>query len=425
VILQDTNVFDNIIESVLITSGEFELVYANTAFSNLVGLTAKRMNAKNLAQALPFSDLVGHKAINQDSTLTTVGGQKISVQVCVEDITIDNTKGLLFFIHDISVEGALLNKYRGELKEKEAYISILDRKLFETSFLLAVTSSLGVHKGDSPEIMTQILGLICNKFSFPTAALLNVSEDGVHVLATFGKKSEEDYWLKVFDKTTPDISRIDMFGSKTFSGVLMVESQNPLKKEDRELLQQAGGQLISRLEQELLYTTAIIDSKTGLYNARFLQDYITNKIKRNQTQKEMFGLIIVDIDFFKKFNEKFGHTTGDEVLAFVAKQIRTATRDSDVAARFGGEEFCVVTTKVNQNGLRGVMERIRGLVEKEPFFSSTHGLLNVTVSVGGAIYPTHAETADDLFSNADQALYVSKKNGRNKVSMFGEIDEEL
>jgi diguanylate cyclase len=128
-------------------------------------------------------------------------------------------------------------------------------------------------------------------------------------------------------------------------------------------------------------------------------------------------ILMIDIDFFKKFNDTYGHLAGDEVLKFVASSIKELVRGGDFTARFGGEEFVVLLPFTMLEGARAVGENIRSFFDRAKLKSRKGQLLGkVTVSIGGACMH-NGETAEEFVQRADKALYYAKNNGRNMVAV--------
>ena len=127
-----------------------------------------------------------------------------------------------------------------------------------------------------------------------------------------------------------------------------------------------------------------------------------------------FSVLMADVDEFKKYNDAFGHPAGDEVLKKVANILLNATRSMDCSARYGGEEFAVLLTGTAGEVATEVAERIRARVEAHEFAGR-----KITLSIGIAEFPTDGQTADEVISNADEALYSAKRSGRNRVVRAG------
>ena len=179
-------------------------------------------------------------------------------------------------------------------------------------------------------------------------------------------------------------------------------------------------QIAIGLEKATLYDKvqrlSITDGLTGLTVHRHFQARLDEELKRSERFKEPLGLIMLDIDHFKRFNDSYGHLTGDAVLRAVAGALRKVTGPSELAARYGGEEFALVLPRLDKKAVAERAEAVR-LAIKE--VSVDHGgqALKVTVSLGVACFPEDAMTKKGLIELADQALYQSKKNGRDRVTL--------
>lgn len=167
-------------------------------------------------------------------------------------------------------------------------------------------------------------------------------------------------------------------------------------------------------ENALLYLIAITDELTGLYTPRYYRSYIDNKFADFEKYGEKLTLLMIDIDDFKKVNDRYGHMTGDSVLKDVSERILFSIRDNDLAFRYGGEEFVVILPSTDIAGARHVAERMRENIAENIFEKGSLDL-NITVSIGVSVCPDNANNAKDLMLTADQALYKAKKTGKNRV----------
>lgn len=160
------------------------------------------------------------------------------------------------------------------------------------------------------------------------------------------------------------------------------------------------------------------DGLTGLYNHRYFHEQLSQDFLRAKRYHENLSCILFDIDFFKKFNDTYGHQTGDVVLRALATVIQRATRESDLAARYGGEEFAIVLYYTDGAAAYQAAERLRTMVESHEV-QDNGNVLRVTISVGVATFP-HERVHDskELIDYADQTLYKAKDNGRNRVEVF-------
>lgn len=182
------------------------------------------------------------------------------------------------------------------------------------------------------------------------------------------------------------------------------------------LAAQFGFALENAMKSQRISELAITDGLTGLHNHRQFQDFLASEIKRARREPSTFSLLLFDIDYFKKFNDTHGHQAGDEVLKKISALLKSEAREIDLVARYGGEEFVMIFLNCDLKMAAKNAERIRKLVSREKVMFKDQ-TLSVTVSIGVANYPTHTETASDLISLADKALYKAKAQGRNRVVM--------
>lgn len=166
------------------------------------------------------------------------------------------------------------------------------------------------------------------------------------------------------------------------------------------------------LMAEELKARARTDELTGLANFRSFRERIDQEIDLSNRFGHEFGVLVLDLDHFKKYNDKYGHLAGNDALQRVARVIREAVRTVDFPARYGGEEFAVIAPRTDATALRNVAERIRICIEKLP--APADGT-TLTISGGAAIYPSDGATAEALFQAADQRLYLAKSEGRNRI----------
>jgi diguanylate cyclase (GGDEF)-like protein len=156
------------------------------------------------------------------------------------------------------------------------------------------------------------------------------------------------------------------------------------------------------------------DFLTGLPNHRFFQATLSIELGRAQRHNHPLSLLIIDLDFLKEVNDRFGHPSGDMVIRTIAGTIRSTCREIDFAARYGGEEFTVILPETPLAGAIQAAERVRERIAAEEF----PGIGSITASVGVSCYPVNALSKEDLIRIADQALYIAKNGGRNRVAYF-------
>jgi len=169
-----------------------------------------------------------------------------------------------------------------------------------------------------------------------------------------------------------------------------------------------------RLQESLRYQS-IRDPLTGLFNRRYMEESLAREMSRVRRAKGSLGVIMLDIDYFKAFNDMFGHAAGDEVLKEVGALLQKSIRAADIVCRYGGEEFMVIMPDASQEVVVERAQQIRAMVEKDIVFEFDGERQSVTLSAGVAIYPVHGELIDAMIACADAALYQAKRAGRNRV----------
>ena len=164
---------------------------------------------------------------------------------------------------------------------------------------------------------------------------------------------------------------------------------------------------------------AITDGLTGLYNRRYFEEYISKEVTRSLRQNQPFSVIGIDLDFLKKINDKYGHAYGDMAIKTVADVLKNNARSIDVAARMGGEEFNILLPGIDSKGASTAAERIRKAIEEKELDTIGH----ITASIGVATFLEHSDNLEDLLELTDQAMYQSKRTGRNRVTVAKPVSE--
>lgn len=177
-------------------------------------------------------------------------------------------------------------------------------------------------------------------------------------------------------------------------------------------------QLISMREE--LRAQATHDSMTGLWNRAEIVNVLLRELQRADRQGHPVGVVIADLDYFKKVNDTYGHLVGDAVLREVANRMVAVVRPYDSVGRYGGEEFLIVSPGAETKGLQSQCERIRQAVSKEPI-SLPEGNLEVTVSLGAAVLSSFHRDSKAILRAADEALYRAKRGGRDRVELADSV----
>ncbi|MNP25795.1 Response regulator PleD [compost metagenome] len=182
---------------------------------------------------------------------------------------------------------------------------------------------------------------------------------------------------------------------------------------------------IEQKQEELIALNAnlvelsVTDKLTGLKNRRYFQEKIEDQIILYRKVDKPFSVILLDIDHFKKVNDTWGHQTGDDVLERLAKILQAYSRKGDIVARYGGEEFVLILPDMDIDEAKAIAERLRTAVA-----GSIWNTGSITISIGIATF-TPTDSNATILKKADQALYASKENGRNRITHFVDLEEKL
>lgn len=222
-----------------------------------------------------------------------------------------------------------------------------------------------------------------------------------------------DYIVKPFE----DIDLISAAASRAVDKIRLIEENKllveELKRKNEEL--ERSNMTLSEL--------SIRDGLTGLFNHRYLQEFLHNECLRSQRHGRCFSLIFIDVDNFKKYNDTHGHPAGDKLLIALSRLIEDRLRKTDIIARYGGEEFVIILPETFKDGGVTVAENIRKAISGHPFVGrETQPLGSVTASLGVSAFPEDSKDGKTLLQLADQALYTAKNAGRNRTSACSHTD---
>jgi diguanylate cyclase (GGDEF)-like protein len=168
-------------------------------------------------------------------------------------------------------------------------------------------------------------------------------------------------------------------------------------------------------DEERLRELSVRDSLTGLYNRRYMDETLRREIELALRTGSRLGLVMIDVDEFKSVNDTFGHALGDLVLCEIAARLRENTRRTDIACRFGGDEFVLILPDCSLNGCIMRAEAICTAVGNTAFICEGVCIGNVGLSIGAAALPEDGWTAEDIMKAADGAMYTAKSEGKNRV----------
>ena len=309
----------------------------------------------------------------------------------------ENHKGKILVVDDIPVNIQLLKKQLNS----EGYEAIVARNGEE--------ALVQVEK-EKPDLV--LLDVMMPKMDgFETCKILKSNEKTKYIPIIMVTALNE-----IQDKVKGIEAGADDFITKPFNKLELLARVKSLLRIKR--LHDQLQEKVEQLEQakERLRELAVTDGLTGLYNHRYFKRFLTQEILRAERHKTPVSLVMLDIDYFKKYNDTHGHLAGDNVLRQVAKLMVQNIRSIDVAARYGGEEFAIVLPQADRKSARVVADKLKNLIEQHKFQNETtqpNGKL--TVSMGIATFPENASGLEELIKRADQRLYQAKALGRNRV----------
>lgn len=332
---------------------------------------------------------------------------------------------------------------------------LLDRKLFETTILNDI-ASLSSSLQDFSETVQSVFGFLDKLFNYKVGSLLLLQESEIYHFVnqdsskeTLDKVTEEtlniatgyawerkdtqfiesklineDKVVGAAEEGEDKLSfiHIPLTAHKMVFGVLVVAGPpTPAFRRDAPgILNLISSELIMILDNARLYEDAkrmaVTDGLTRIFNHRFFQELFEKEYKRSDRYHTVFSLIMLDIDFFKRINDTYGHLYGDEILKEIATIIKGCLRSMDIVARYGGEEFAILLPETDLASGIQTAERIRRAVESYEFRAADGTEVKVTVSQGVTCYPSSGiEKRSDIVAKADTALYEAKESGRNCV----------
>lgn len=262
---------------------------------------------------------------------------------------------------------------------------------------------------------------------FETAELMRGSQKTRHIPIIFvtAISKEQQYVFRGYELGAVDylfkpiesvilISKVKVF-------MEMYETSYTLKQQTK-LLEQKIEELIQLRESNYkLEKISNYDALTEIHNRRSFDEYISREWDRGIREKGELSIIMLDIDFFKQYNDTYGHLQGDDCLQQVAKGLsKCVSRSSDFVGRYGGEEFVILLPETHEEGAMEIAERARKIIEDLKIKHETSKIENyVTISLGvNTVIPTQDLNLKDFINNADGALYEAKKTGRNRVSKY-------
>ena len=266
---------------------------------------------------------------------------------------------------------------------------------------------------DSPSIKFKKKGDIFNRWVLRQKQPLIVTD------------SQKDFRfnLEGEDEATRQVKSLiiaPVISERKMIGLLRINSKEPytFSSDDLRLLDIISGLAYSAIENALLFQRAeelaITDGLTSLYVQRYFKERLAVECEKAEMAKVPLVLLMCDLDWFKEYNDKYGHTAGDILLKRIAKILKTKIRDNKLIARYGGEEFAIILPERDKKQGMAVAENIRKVIASEPFILRGKRT-RITISIGVVVFPKDALNAQELIRQADIVLYQAKAQGRNRV----------
>lgn len=250
-------------------------------------------------------------------------------------------------------------------------------------------------------------------------------------LSSLKKQINDPKSIEIIECLSPTLI-VPIIHKSQLNGILILQERIAVE-DDTSYTEYEKNQIMSiaSLSSIAIYNTALFErSSTDMMTHLKLKFYffylLTEALNTASIKKSNLSVIMFDIDFFKKFNDNYGHECGDFVIITIADLIKQSLRDSDVASRYGGEEFTVLLDKTGKEEAMLVAERIRSKIESAEFKYNDQ-ILHVTISGGVSVFDTEINpitASNELVNQADKALYYSKEHGRNKVSFYNPNKQE-
>lgn len=205
-----------------------------------------------------------------------------------------------------------------------------------------------------------------------------------------------------------------LFGRQSTAGELLPVSHE-VEQLASEVMEKIGLAIANLRLRDTLRHNSIIDSLTGLYNRRYMEETLRREISRAERVAKPIGVMMLDADHFKRFNDTHGHDAGDLVLREIAQEMKNVARKSDFACRFGGEEFILVMPEADEAIMLARAQALQQSIRKMTIMYGGQCIGPLTVSIGVAVFPEAGNTGEQIVKAADEALYQAKQSGRDRI----------
>ncbi len=354
----------------------------------------------NLSTFIPQGYIASHDPLQEAKTII---GELSDIYKFKKTIELDSTKEIIYQ----RIIDVLYNKYKlshfafyeiDTLKATRELIYITEGESICKDAVDADASLCRAHRTNTTVISSEFTNLCleCN------------CEGLEYICIPFTINDENSLVISITTKDKNKLNKINAF-------VTSIENY----------LEAAKPVIESKILMEKLRASSLKDPMTGLYNRRFLEEFIdtvANQAKRNKTT---YSVLMLDVDFFKKVNDTYGHDIGDKVITKIGEVLRNSIRESDLAIRYGGEEFVVLLQNATDEGTKKIASKIHSEFAKLVFDVGNGQTMQKTISIGIAKFPKDADSIWKCIKYADTALYVAKTTGRNKIVEYSpEMSED-
>jgi len=385
-----------------------------------------------------------------DTTLCRADGREVPVSQVI--LAHRNSKGEVEFLSTVMRDITDIKKAEESLQESNERLELQVRELEQRNHEIQMLSEMGELLQacqtieEAHKVISQMAGRLF-EHSRGSLFLMKASQNFLELVAEWGHPSPsssyfppDDCWglrrgrIHIVRDTKADLVCnhlhhplpqsylcVPMVAQGNALGLLHLsqDGNRPINEAQQRLAQTVAEQIALAVAnlvlRETLRSQSIRDELTGLFNRRYMEESLDREIRRADRNKQPLGIIMLDIDHFKKFNDTYGHDAGDAILRAMGVLLLSQVRGGDIACRYGGEELTLILPDASLEAVQARAERVRLATEEMNVPHRGHDLGTVTVSLGVAIYPQHGGSGEDVLRAADAALYQAKRAGRNRV----------
>lgn len=290
-------------------------------------------------------------------------------------------------------------------------IGVLLKKRFEIDdFVLVESDKNHVNTVYSTFDSSQKISPTCR--AFRTKQSVN-SEQFFNICENCSKKYK--YYICIPYTISDDLELMLHVGTNNIENVEKVKKS---REKINDYINEARPEIVSKNLTEILKISSTTDGLTGLFNRKYLDEYIEKSVAQAKRTDSNYGIMMIDIDYFKMVNDTYGHDVGDKVIKALSKVLKNSIREADLAFRFGGEEFLVLLFNCDENKIDEIAQKIRVTFSQKSIQTAAGESFKKTLSIGTAMFPGDADSIWKAIKYADISLYRAKESGRNRVVKF-------